>query len=424
MTNSSLFAEAKRYIPGGVNSPVRAFRNVGGEPFFVSRAQGSRIWDVEGREYIDYVGTWGPAILGHAPEVVVEAVRETAKNGLSFGIPNPLEVDMARLICNWVPSVERVRMVNSGTEATMSCIRLARGFTGRKMIVKFEGCYHGHVDSLLVKAGSGALTHGSPDSAGVPPEFAELTITIPFNDPEIVVETFQKFGQQIAAVIVEAVPANAGLFLPKPGYYEKVRSECDRSGALLIFDEVMTGFRVAKGGYQELAGIRPDLTAMGKVIGGGLPIGAFGGRAEIMRLLSPEGPVYQAGTLSGNPLAMAAGLSQLRELDRVDGWTRLEELGRQMESGIQELLRKRGKKYQFNRLGSMFCLFFTEHPVWSYADAVQCDLNAFRKFFHLCLDRGVYFAPSQFETGFLCLRHTSADLERTMAAIDESLGML
>jgi glutamate-1-semialdehyde 2,1-aminomutase len=424
MTNSSLFAEAKRYIPGGVNSPVRAFRNVGGEPFFVSRAEGSRIWDVEGREYIDYVGTWGPAILGHAPEVVVEAVRETAKNGLSFGIPNPLEVDMARLICNWVPSVERVRMVNSGTEATMSCIRLARGFTGRKMIVKFEGCYHGHVDSLLVKAGSGALTHGSPDSAGVPPEFAELTITIPFNDPKIVVETFEKFGQQIAAVIVEAVPANAGLFLPKPGYYEKVRSECDRYGALLIFDEVMTGFRVAKGGYQELSGIRPDLTAMGKVIGGGLPIGAFGGRAEIMRLLSPEGPVYQAGTLSGNPLAMAAGLSQLRELDRVDGWTRLEELGRQLESGIQELLRKRGKKYQFNRLGSMFCLFFTEHPVWSYADAVQCDLNAFRKFFHLCLDRGVYFAPSQFETGFLCLQHTSADLERTVAAIDESLGML
>jgi glutamate-1-semialdehyde 2,1-aminomutase len=424
MTNSSLFAEAKRYIPGGVNSPVRAFRNVGGEPFFVSRAQGSHIWDVEGREYIDFVGTWGPAILGHAPEVVVEAVRETAKNGLSFGIPNPLEVDMARLICNWVPSVERVRMVNSGTEATMSCIRLARGFTDRKMIVKFEGCYHGHVDSLLVKAGSGALTHGNPDSAGVPPEFAELTITIPFNDPEIVAETFQKYGDQIAAVIVEAVPANAGLFLPKSGYYEKLRSECDRYGALLIFDEVMTGFRVARGGYQAMAGIAADLTAMGKVIGGGLPIGAFGGRADIMRFLSPEGPVYQAGTLSGNPVALAAGLSQLCELDRIDGWTLLEELGRQMESGIQEVLRKRGKKYRFNRLGSMFCLFFTEHPVWSYADAVRCDLNAFRKFFHLCLDRGVYFAPSQFETGFLCVRHTSADLERTLAVIDESLGML
>jgi glutamate-1-semialdehyde 2,1-aminomutase len=424
MTNSSLFAEAKRYIPGGVNSPVRAFRNVGGEPFFGSRGQGSHIWDVEGREYIDYVGTWGPAILGHAPEVVVEAVRETAKNGLSFGIPNPLEVDMARLICNWVPSVERVRMVNSGTEATMSCIRLARGFTDRKMIVKFEGCYHGHVDSLLVKAGSGALTHGNPDSAGVPPEFAELTVTIPYNDPDIVAKTFQKYGDQIAAVIVEAVPANAGLFLPKSGYYEKLRSECDRYGALLIFDEVMTGFRVARGGYQAMAGIAPDLTAMGKVIGGGLPIGAFGGRADIMRFLSPEGPVYQAGTLSGNPVALAAGLSQLRELDRIDGWNLLEELGRQMESGIQEVLRKRGKKYRFNRLGSMFCLFFTEHPVWSYADAVRCDLNAFRKFFHLCLDRGVYFAPSQFETGFLCVRHTSADLERTLAVIDESLGML
>ncbi|HYY31251.1 MAG TPA: glutamate-1-semialdehyde 2,1-aminomutase [Chthoniobacterales bacterium] len=422
MTNSSLFAEAKRYIPGGVNSPVRAFRNVGGEPFFVSRAQGSHIWDVEGREYIDYVGTWGPAILGHAPEVVVEAVRETAKNGLSFGIPNPLEVDMARLICTWVPSVERVRMVNSGTEATMSCIRLARGFTNRKMIVKFEGCYHGHVDSLLVKAGSGALTHGSPDSAGVPPEFAELTITIPFNDPEIVDETFEKYGDHIAAVIVEAVPANAGLFLPKPGYYEKLRGECDRYGALLIFDEVMTGFRVARGGYQAMAGIKPDLTAMGKVIGGGLPIGAFGGRADIMRFLSPEGPVYQAGTLSGNPVAMAAGLSQLRELDRIDGWTRLEELGQQMESGIQEVMRRRGKKYQFNRLGSMFCLFFTEHPVWSYADAAKCDLDAFRRFFHLCLERGVYFAPSQFETGFLCVRHTSADLERTISVIDESLS--
>ena len=422
MTNSSLFAEAKRYIPGGVNSPVRAFRNVGGEPFFVSRAQGSHIWDVEGREYIDYVGTWGPAILGHAPEVVVEAVRETAKNGLSFGIPNPLEVDMARLICTWVPSVERVRMVNSGTEATMSCIRLARGFTNRKMIVKFEGCYHGHVDSLLVKAGSGALTHGSPDSAGVPPEFAELTITIPFNDPEIVDETFEKYGDHIAAVIVEAVPANAGLFLPKPGYYEKLRGECDRYGALLIFDEVMTGFRVARGGYQAMAGIKPDLTAMGKVIGGGLPIGAFGGRADIMRFLSPEGPVYQAGTLSGNPVAMAAGLSQLRELDRIDGWTRLEELGQQMESGIQEVMRRRGKKYQFNRLVSMFCLFFTEHPVWSYADAAKCDLDAFRRFFHLCLERGVYFAPSQFETGFLCVRHTSADLERTISVIDESLS--
>ena len=413
MTNSSLFAEAKRFIPGGVNSPVRAFRNVGGEPFFVSSAKGSHLWDVEGREYIDYVGTWGPAILGHAPDVVVEAVRETAKRGLSFGIPNPLEVDMARLICTWVPSVEKVRMVNSGTEATMSCVRLARGATNRSLIVKFEGCYHGHVDSLLVKAGSGALTHGSPDSAGIPQEFADLTIAIPFNDPEILAETFQKFGEQIAAVIVEAVPANAGLFLPRAGFYEGLRGLCDQYGALLIFDEVMTGFRVARGGYQELAGIKPDLTAMGKVIGGGLPIGAFGGRTDVMRWLSPEGPVYQAGTLSGNPLAMAAGLSQLLELERVNGWNHLESLGQQMESGVRDVLSRLGKSYQFNRLGSMFCLFFTEEPVWSFADAMKSDLMAFRKFFHFCLERGVYFAPSQFETGFLCLQHTTSDLERT-----------
>ena len=424
MTNSSLFAEAKRFIPGGVNSPVRAFRNVGGEPFFVSRAKGSHIWDIEGRELIDYVGTWGPAILGHAPDVVVEAVREAALAGLSFGIPNPLEVEMARLICTWVPSVEKVRMVNSGTEATMSCIRLARGFTGRKLIVKFEGCYHGHVDSLLVKAGSGALTHGSPDSAGIPPEFAQLTIAIPYNSPEVVAETFQRFGEQIAAVIVEAVPANAGLFLPQPGFYESLRQFCDQYGTLLIFDEVMTGFRVAKGGYQELAKIRPDLTAMGKVIGGGLPVGAFGGRSEIMNFLSPDGPVYQAGTLSGNPLAMAAGLAQLRELERVDGWGQLEEIGQQMESGVRRVLQQLGRGYQFNRIGSMFCLFFTEEPVLSFPDAMKSDLAAFRKFFHLCLQRGVYFAPSQFETGFLCLMHSAADVDQTTNVLHHCLRQI
>jgi glutamate-1-semialdehyde 2,1-aminomutase len=424
MTNSSLFAEAKRFIPGGVNSPVRAFRNVGGEPFFVSRAKGSHIWDIEGRELIDYVGTWGPAILGHAPDLVVEAVREAALAGLSFGIPNPLEVEMARLICTWVPSVEKVRMVNSGTEATMSCVRLARGFTGRKMIVKFEGCYHGHVDSLLVKAGSGALTHGSPDSAGVPPEFAQLTIAIPFNNPEVLAETFQKFGEQIAAVIVEAVPANAGLFLPRPGFYEGLRRFCDEYSTLLIFDEVMTGFRVAKGGYQELARIKPDLTAMGKVIGGGLPIGAFGGRSEIMNFLSPDGPVYQAGTLSGNPLAMAAGLAQLQELERVNGWGKLEEIGRQIEKGVRRVLHQLGRGYQFHRLGSMFCLFFTEEPVWSLADAMKSDLAAFRKFFHLCLERGVYFAPSQFETGFLCLMHSVNDVDQTTDVLDQCLRQI
>jgi glutamate-1-semialdehyde 2,1-aminomutase len=424
MTNSSLFAEAKRFIPGGVNSPVRAFRNVGGEPFFVSRAKGSHIWDIEGRELIDYVGTWGPAILGHAPDLVVEAVREAALAGLSFGIPNPLEVEMARLICTWVPSVEKVRMVNSGTEATMSCVRLARGFTGRKMIVKFEGCYHGHVDSLLVKAGSGALTHGSPDSAGVPPEFAQLTIAIPFNNPEVLAETFQKFGEQIAGVIVEAVPANAGLFLPRPGFYEGLRRFCDEYSTLLIFDEVMTGFRVAKGGYQELARIKPDLTAMGKVIGGGLPVGAFGGRSEIMNFLSPDGPVYQAGTLSGNPLAMAAGLAQLQELERVNGWGKLEEIGRQIEKGVRRVLHQLGRGYQFHRLGSMFCLFFTEEPVWSFADAMKSDLAAFRKFFHLCLERGVYFAPSQFETGFLCLMHSVDDVDQTTDVLDQCLRQI
>jgi glutamate-1-semialdehyde 2,1-aminomutase len=424
MTNSSLFAEAKRFIPGGVNSPVRAFRNVGGEPFFVSRAKGSHIWDIEGRELIDYVGTWGPAILGHAPDVVVEAVREAALAGLSFGIPNPLEVEMARLICTWVPSVEKVRMVNSGTEATMSCIRLARGFTERKLIVKFEGCYHGHVDSLLVKAGSGALTHGSPDSAGIPPEFAQLTIAIPFNNPEVLAETFQKFGEQIATVIVEAVPANAGLFLPQPGFYEGLRQFCDQYGTLLIFDEVMTGFRVAKGGYQAIAKIKPDLTAMGKVIGGGLPVGAFGGRSEIMDFLSPDGPVYQAGTLSGNPLAMAAGLAQLRELERVDGWGQLEEIGQQMESGVRRVLHQLGRGYQFNRIGSMFCLFFTEEPVLSFPDAMKSDLAAFRKFFHLCLQRGVYFAPSQFETGFLCLMHSAADVDQTTNVLHHCLRQI
>jgi glutamate-1-semialdehyde 2,1-aminomutase len=414
MTSSSLFAEAKRLIPGGVNSPVRAFRNVGGEPFFVAKAKGAHLWDVEGKEYIDYVGTWGPAILGHAPDVVVEAVQEAAKQGLSFGIPNPLEIEMARLLCAWVPSLKKVRMVNSGTEATMSCIRLARGFTGRKLIVKFEGCYHGHVDSLLVKAGSGALTHGNPDSAGVPPEFAQLTITIPFNDVGILAETFRKFGSELAAVIVEAVPANAGLYLPKPGFHANLRELCNATGALLIFDEVMTGFRVAKGGYQELAGIMPDLTAMGKVIGGGLPIGAFGGRSDIMDFLSPEGPVYQAGTLSGNPLAMAAGLAQLRELERLDGWSRLEKVGAEMENGVQQILREKGRAYQFHRIGSMFCLFFAETPIWSFADAMKSDLAAFRNYFHGCLSRGIYFAPSQFEAGFLSLAHTKADLDKTL----------
>src|SRR5260370_4163360 len=314
-SSASLFSEARRYIPGGVNSPVRAFRNVGGEPFFVVKAKGSHLWDIDGREYIDFVGTWGPAILGHAPDVVVEAVQKTAANGLSFGIPNPLEVELARLICNWVPSVEKVRLVNSGTEATMSCIRLARGFTGRDLIIKCEGSYHGHVDSLVVMAGGGSLPHGSPDSAGVPKELAALIIALPLNEPEKLSAVFAAEGDRIAGVIVEPVPGNAGLYLPLPGFLEQLRQLCSAHGSLLIFDEVMTGFRLAKGGYQELAGIGPELTAFGKVIGGGLPVGAFGGRAEIMDQLSPDGPVYQAGTLSGNPFATATGSAQLHALE-------------------------------------------------------------------------------------------------------------
>jgi glutamate-1-semialdehyde 2,1-aminomutase len=417
----ALFASALQRIPGGVNSPVRAFRGVGGEPFFVDHAAGARIRDVDGHEYIDYVGTWGPAILGHAPQVVVEAVREAARHGLSYGIPNPLEVEMAELICAWVPSVEKVRMVNSGTEATMSCVRLARGFTKRDKIVKFEGCYHGHVDSLLVRAGSGALTHGQPDSAGVPGALAELTITLPFNDAEALEKIFAAHGPEIAAVIVEPVPANAGLIPPLPGYLLKLREICTAHGALLIFGEVMTGFRVAKGGVQELTGVRPDLTAMGKVIGGGLPVGAFGGRADIMDHLSPDGPVYQAGTLSGNPLAMAAGLAQLRELERTGAWAHLEKLGAQFEAAMRSAAAAAGKNYAFHRLGSMFCLFFTEEPVRNLEEAKKSDTAAFARFFHHCLDRGVYFAPSQFETGFISTAHTAADIARSAEVAEEAL---
>lgn len=407
------FEEALKLIPGGVNSPVRAFRGVGGKPFFVDHASGCRIRDIDGNEYIDFVGTWGPAILGHAPAVVTDAIREAAAHGVSFGIPNPYEIEMARIICEWVPSIEKVRMVNSGTEATMSCIRLARGFTKRDRIVKFEGCYHGHVDALLVKAGSGALTHGEPDSAGVPASLADLTITLPFNDEALLKTVFEQKGSEIAAVILEPIPANAGLYFPKPGYLQLLRDLCTKHGAVLIFDEVMTGFRVARGGVQELYGIRPDLTALGKVIGGGLPVGAFGGRAEIMDFLSPLGPVYQAGTLSGNPLAMAAGLAQLKELERRGGWRELEKLGALFEEIVRATLRDLPPNYTFHRVGSMFCLFFTGGEIHDLASAQHSDREKFARFFHACLDGGVYFAPSQFETGFISLAHTEADLQRT-----------
>jgi glutamate-1-semialdehyde 2,1-aminomutase len=408
-----LFARAQAHIPGGVNSPVRAFRGVGGEPFFVARSAGSKIWDADGNDYIDYVGSWGATILGHAPKVIVEAVRDAATRGLSFGIPNPLEVEMAELICKWMPSIENVRMVSSGTEATMSCIRLARAFTGRDKIIKFDGCYHGHVDGLLVKSGSGALTHGQPDSAGVPQAFVDLTISLPFNDIDFVRKAFRENKNEIAAMILEPIPANAGLYFPHENFLSILRDECTKHGALLIFDEVITGFRVARGGAQEIYGIKPDLTALGKVIGGGLPVGAFGGRAEIMDQLSPDGPVYQAGTLSGNPLAMAAGLAQLRELERADGWALLEERGAEFEKVTREALKSCRVQITFHRIGSMFCLFFARGPIVDLASAQQSDLKMFAKFFHACLQCGIYFAPSQFETGFISMAHTEQDVRRT-----------
>ncbi|HEV2046721.1 MAG TPA: glutamate-1-semialdehyde 2,1-aminomutase [Chthoniobacterales bacterium] len=422
--SSQLFSQAQKLIPGGVNSPVRAFRNVEGEPFFVARAEGSKLWDVDGKEYIDYVGSWGPAILGHAPKVIVDVVREAAGRGLSFGIPNPLEVEMAQLICRWMPSVEKARMVNSGTEATMSCLRLARGFTKRDKIIKFDGCYHGHVDALLVKSGSGGLTHGRPDSAGVPRAFVDLTISLPFNDVDLVRKAFRENKNEIAAVIVEPIPANAGLYFPKKDFLSILREECTKNGALLILDEVMTGFRVARGGAQEIYGIKPDLTALGKVIGGGLPVGAFGGRGEIMDQLSPDGPVYQAGTLSGNPLAMAAGLAQLRELERINGWELLEKLGAQFEKVARDAIARGKIDITFHRIGSMFCLFFARGPIVDLDGAQRSDLKMFAKFFHGCLKRGVYFAPSQFETGFISTAHSSEDIERTGTVVGEALADL
>jgi glutamate-1-semialdehyde 2,1-aminomutase len=419
-----MFAVAKEVIPGGVNSPVRAFRNVGGEPFFVRRAHGSRIEDIDGKHYIDYIGSWGPNILGHAPVVITNTIHEVAKSGISFGIPNMFEVEMARAICDWVPSVEKVRMCNSGTEATMSAIRLARGFTKRDCIVKFDGCYHGHSDSLLVAAGSGALTHGEPDSAGVPKAFAEKTIVLPYNDPEALETLFAARGEEIAAIIVESYPANAGLVFPKPGYLDLLSSITKKYGALLIFDEVMTGFRLGKAGVQGLENLTPDLSCFGKVIGGGLPVGAFGGRAEVMDLLAPIGPVYQAGTLSGNPLAMAAGLAQLRELDQRSGFARLEQLGAHFERGLRELLAEKGVPYRFNRTGSMFCLFFTDCEIVNVSDVMKQDLEFFKKFFWGCLDKGIYLAPSPYETGFISLAHTEPDLDDTLTVFSEVLAAI
>jgi glutamate-1-semialdehyde 2,1-aminomutase len=419
--SEALFAEALRYIPGGVNSPVRAFRAVGGQPFFVNRALGAHVFDVDGNDYVDFVGTWGPAILGHAHPKIVAAVRAAAEQGTSFGIPNPLEVTMARFLCAAIPSVQKVRMCNSGTEACMSAIRLARGFTGRDKIIKFDGCYHGHADSLLVKAGSGALTFGNPDSAGVPAAFTQHTIVLPFNDPEAVRSAFAANPGQIAGIIVEPVPGNAGLYLPKPGYLEFLREITTAHGALLIFDEVMTGFRLAFGGAQERFGLRPDLSCFGKIIGGGLPVGAFGGRAEIMDCLAPVGPVYQAGTLSGNPLAMAAGLAALEELSSSNAYVRLEAAGAALKAGLKDAARSAKIAVQFNRIGSMFCAYFSEHPVHNLADAMKSDRARFAKYFHAMLEQGIFLAPSQFEAGFLSLAHNSSDIEKTIRAASVAL---
>jgi glutamate-1-semialdehyde 2,1-aminomutase len=414
--SEQLFAEALRYIPGGVNSPVRAFRAVGGQPFFVNRAQGAHLFDVDGNEYVDYVGTWGPAILGHAHPKVIQAIQQTAVNGTSFGVPNPLEVTMAKLICSAVPSVQKVRMCNSGTEATMSAIRLARGFTKRDKIIKFDGCYHGHADSLLVKAGSGALTFGNPDSAGVPAAFTQHTIVLPFNDTEAVRAAFAANPGQIAGIIVEPIPGNAGVYLPKAGYLEFLSEMTRSNGALLIFDEVMTGFRVAWGGAQKLYGITPDLSCFGKIIGGGLPVGAFGGRAEIMDMLAPLGPVYQAGTLSGNPLAMAAGIAVLEELEITSPYCELDDLAQQLEIGLKDAAKSAGIAVQFNVCVSMFCGYFTDQPVHNLADAMKSDRERFKKYFHGMLAEGIYFAPSQFEAGFMSAAHTTEDIDKTIRA--------
>ena len=415
--SEKLFAEALKFIPGGVNSPVRAFRAVGGHPFFVNKASGSKIWDVDGNELIDYVGTWGPAILGHAHPKIISAVKAAADHGTSFGIPNPFEVTMAKLICEFVPSIQKVRMTNSGTEACMSATRLARGFAKRDKIIKFDGCYHGHVDSLLVKAGSGALTFGHPDSAGVPAAFTQHTIVLPFNDVDAVKSAFAANKNQIAGIIVEPVPGNAGLYLPKPGYLDFLRKVTKTSGTLLIFDEVMTGFRLARGGAQELFEISPDLTCLGKIIGGGLPVGAFGGRAEIMDLLAPLGPVYQAGTLSGNPLAMAAGMAALEELSKNGNkYALLDELGAQLAVGMRDAAKSAKIPVQFNRCGSMFCGYFTREPVWNLADAMKSDRERFKKFFHGMLNQGIYLAPSQFEAGFISTAHAAADIGQTVTA--------
>ena len=421
-TMNEQFQAAKNHIPGGVNSPVRAFRGVGGDPVFIEKARGAYIYDTQGKQYIDYVGSWGPMILGHAHPEVIAAVKAAADNGLSFGAPTEIETIMADKICEIVPSMEMVRMVSSGTEATMSAIRLARGYTGRDKILKFEGCYHGHSDSLLVKAGSGALTLGVPDSPGVPASLAEHTLTLPYNNLEQVSKTLAEVGDEIACIIIEAVAGNMNCIPPVEGFLEGIRELCTQHGIVLIFDEVMTGFRVALGGAQNYYGITPDLTTLGKVIGGGMPVGAFGGKREIMEKIAPLGPVYQAGTLSGNPIAMTAGLKTL-ELISAPGF--FDELSKKVEyltDGIMDAAQAAGIAMTCNRVGGMFGLFFSEQKVTSFEQATQCNLEQFKQFFHGMLDEGVYMAPSAYEAGFVSTMHTTDDLDKTIAAAKKVLS--
>ncbi len=423
--SEQLFAEAQKHIPGGVNSPVRAFKGVGGTPVFVKRAKGAYIWDEDDKQYTDYVGSWGPMLFGHNYAPVIDAVREGLEFGLSFGAPTAIETEMANMICDMVPSMDLVRMVSSGTEATMSAIRLARGYTGRDKIVKFEGCYHGHSDSLLVKAGSGALTLGEPNSPGVPAALAEHTITLQYNDIENVKAAFAEVGNEVACIIVEPVAGNMNCIPPVEGFLEGLREVCDQYGTVLIFDEVMTGFRVARGGAQELYNVNADLVTLGKIIGGGMPVGAFGGKREIMEQIAPLGPVYQAGTLSGNPLAMRAGLAMLNAMKREGLYEELSAKTEYLTEGMRAVAAKHGIALSTVSVGGMFGIFFTDKErVTSFAEATTCDLEAFKKFFHLMLDEGVYLAPSAYEAGFVSAAHTEADLDNTIAAAERAFAKL
>jgi len=419
-TSHDLFVRAQKLMPGGVNSPVRAFKSVGGEPFFAKRAEGAYLIDVDGNRYVDYIGSWGPMIAGHAHPQVLAAVERVMRDGLSFGVPNALEVTMAETITRLVPSCEMVRMVNSGTEATLSAIRLARGATGRTRIVKFEGCYHGHGDSFLVKAGSGALTLGVPDSPGVPKALADLTLTLPYNDFDAATALFDDVGGDIACVIVEPIVGNANCILPRDGYLQHLRDLCTKHGALLIFDEVMTGFRVALGGAQQRYGVTPDLSTFGKIIGGGMPVGAYGGRADLLNQIAPAGPIYQAGTLSGNPVAMAAGLATLALIQAPGFYDALERRTNQLCDGLEDAAREAGVAVTTNRSCAMFGLFFTDKKVETFADATACDVAAFRRFFHGMLTRGVYLAPSAYEAGFLSSAHGDIEISHTLEAAREA----